>query len=107
MARIPVEPIIENTTMERYVNNNGIPLTYVIAPIEGYVLHDNRKDWYEEYDELGNPIGEPILGYASGSVSVALNYDFILNPYNLYTVLASEVPADQIFGGGDNQHEVM
>ena len=106
MGYISVEPIIENTTMQRYVNNNGVALTYVISPIEGYVLHDNRKDWYEEYDEEGNPIGEPILGYGRGSVSVPISYDFDANPYNLYTVLASEVPADQIFGAG-NKEEVM
>lgn len=103
MARIPVEAIIENTTMEQYVNNSGVALTYVIAPIEGYVLHDNRKD-FTILDENDEEI--PVEGFASGSVSVPISYDFTVNPYNLYTKLASGVPSDQIFGGGDN-HETI
>ena len=104
MARIPVEPIIENTTMEKYVNGNGVELVYVIAPIEGYVIHNNARDWTEEID------GEEVVkeGFASGSVSVPISYDFTDNPFNLYTKLASEVPADQIFGGGNEpEHEIM
>lgn len=97
MARVSVEPIIANTTMEKYVNNQGVALSYFIAPIEGYVLHHSGKDWTEIVD------GEEVLkeGFASGSVSVPINYDFTANPFNLYTKLASEVPADQIFGGGN------
>lgn len=104
MARIPVEPIIENTTMEKYVNGNGVELVYVIAPIEGYVIHNNARDWTEIVD------GEEVLkeGFTTGSVSVPITYDFTANPFNLYTKLASEVPADQIFGGGtDPKPEVM
>ncbi len=102
MARISVEPIIANTTMEKYVNSEGVELVYIIAPIEGYVLHHSGKDFTEIID------GEEVVkeGFASGSVSVPITYDFTANPYNLYTKLASEVPADQIFGGGNNE-EVM
>lgn len=102
MAQITVEPIIENTTMTKYVNNNNVALAYFITPIEGYVLHDSRKDWTEGID------GEEVLkeGFATNGVSVPITYDFEANPFNLYTKLASEVPADQIFGGGNNE-EVM
>ena len=104
MARIQVEPIIENTTMEKYVDGNGIERVYIIAPIEGYVIHNNARDW----TEIDPETNEEILfeGFTTGSVSVPITYDFVANPFNLYTKLASEVPADQIFGGGNNE-EVM
>lgn len=106
MGYISVEPIIENTTMEKYVNSNGVERTYVIAPIDGYVLHDSRKD-FTRLDENDEEI--LLEGFGRGSVSVPISYDFVVNPFNLYTKLVSEVPADQIFGGGTTQpeHEVM
>lgn len=104
MANITVEPIIENTTMQIYENNAGVQLVYRIYPVEGYVLHDSRKD----YTDIDTETGEEVVkeGFATYGVSVPISYDFVANPYNLYTKLASEVPADQIFGG-NNEHEVM
>lgn len=32
--------------------------------------------------------------------------DFVANPREFYTVPESSVPADQIFGGGGNNHEI-
>lgn len=105
MAQIDVIPVIENTTMQVYENSAGVRLAYYIYPVENYVLHDSRKDWTEIDEETG----EEILyeGFATYGVSVPITYDFTENPFNLYTKLASEVPADQIFGGGNNEHEVM
>lgn len=89
MAYIDTTPIIENTTMQQST------YTYFIRPIDGYVLHDSRKDWTEIVD------GEEVVkeGFSTYGVTVPLSYDFTTNPFNLYTKLASEVPADQIFGG--------
>lgn len=91
MAYIDTTPIIANTTMQQST------YTYFIKPIEGYVLHDNRKDWTDIVD------GEEVVfeGYSTYGVTVPLSYDFEANPFNLYTKLASEVPSDQIFGGGN------
>ena len=99
MAYIDVTPIIENTTMKIYENSKGQQLTYNIAPIDGYVLHDSRKDW----TDIDQETNEEILfgGFSTYGVSVPITYDFTTNPFNLYTKLASEVPADQIFGGGN------
>lgn len=100
--------LIANTTMYKYINSNGVHSNYRITPNEGYVLHDQKRDWYEEFDDEGNPIGTPILGFTRGTASCEANYDFIANPREFYAVLATTVPADQIFGGGDNNnHEVM
>lgn len=104
MAYIDVTPIIENTTMKKYIDGNGEERAYDIAPTIGYVLHDNRKD-FAILDEI--TMEEIIVeGFSTYGVSVPISYDFNANPFNLYTKLASEVPADQIFGAGNNE-EVM
>ena len=106
MAYIDTTPIIENTTMQIYVDGNGEQRVYFIKPINGYVLHDSRKDW----TDIDPETNEEILfeGFSTYGVSVPITYDFEANPFNLYTKLASEVPADQIFGGGNEpEHEVM
>lgn len=95
MAVITVESIIENTTMTKYIDGEGVERTYRITPVSGYVLHDNRLD-YPNYDDT-----EIILGYTGREVSVPITYDFTENMYELYTVLQTEVPADQIFGTTD------
>ena len=92
MAQITVEPIIENTTMTKYVNSAGRELAYCITPIEGYVIHDNTLDFPEDGSDVAN-----ILGYTTAQISVHISYDFATNPRELYTVLASEVSENQIF----------
>lgn len=105
MAHITVEPIIENTTMEKYIDSNNVERAYYIYPIDGYVLHDSRKDW----TDIDPETNEEILfeGFSTYGVSVPITYNFTTNPFNLYTKLASEVPSDQIFGTGEPEHEVM
>ncbi len=95
-----VEPtLIENTSMQiRIRTSDGVQTTFLIKPNAGYVLHDNLLDTYPDCDESGNPIGEPILEYYNGTRTIGANYDFAENPRGLYAVLASDVPADQIFG---------
>lgn len=99
--------LIENTTMyEKYIND--VHRGYSITPNEGYVLHDKELDLYEGgLTEDGEPIGELLLGYYGGTRTCGANYDFTANPREFYAVLASEVPADQIYGGVNNDHEVM
>ena len=119
-----IPSLIPNTTMYKKLRD-GVHTTYAITPIDGYVLHDNRTDIHEEYDLEGNPIGDLVLGFASGTVTCAANYDFTATPttitlngithnvnkvgaYEFYAIPVDDVPADQIFGGvGNNDHEVM
>lgn len=104
-------PIIANTTMQIYSNDSG-DVAYRITPVDGYVLHDNARD-FEAFDENGDIIcdenGDPVIaqGFTRGTASCSINYDFNANPREFFTRLESEVPADQIFGGGNNEHEVM
>ena len=113
--------LIENTTMvKRFAD--GVHKTYRITPNEGYVLHDNMLDDYAEYDENGNPIGEPsALGYYAGMRTVNASYDFDnvvqgmdgstavykVGEREFYAILAEDVDADQIHNVGGNDHEVM
>ena len=107
MARyVDVEPYFENTIMQESYNDANVLRGYRIAPAEGYVLHSNTLDT-PVFDEVtGEETGETILGYRRGWMQVGYNYDFDVNPFEIYAVPEDTVPADQIFGGG-NDHEVM
>lgn len=99
--------LIPNTTMQKYIDNDGVFRAYYITPNEGYVLHDKSYD-EEVIDEVTlQPTGEIKLGYRTSTASCGANYDFVANPREFYTVPITDVPADQIYGGGDNDHEVM
>jgi hypothetical protein len=100
-----IPSLIPNTVMQKFLVD-GVHKQYTIAPAEGYVVHDNRLD-YPVADDYGEPTGEVILGYSEGMKSVSASYDFVANPYEIYAVPRNTVPEDQIFGGGNNNHEVM
>jgi hypothetical protein len=113
-----IPTLIPNTTMQKKLND-GVFLVYAITPNEGYVLHDNAYDFSEPDPETGGII--PLIGYRTTTATCAAAYDFstaemvdeagntvlAYGSRQFYTKLASDVPADQIFGGGDNEQEVM
>lgn len=115
-----IPSLIPNTDMQKmYID--GVHKVYVIAPIDGYVLHDAATNEEEIDPDTLEPTGRIIFRYASGSASCGANYDFTplqVTDENGVTHTAygaqreffarpeSEVPADQIYGGG-NDHEVM
>ena len=107
MANVTYENVtpalIENTTMQK-VLFDGVHRAYYIAPVDGYVLHDKALDWTEVDENTFEETAKQ--GYTGGTVSCGYNYDFTANSREFFTVPESEVPADQIFGGG-NDHEVM
>lgn len=84
--------------------DNGEHRAYFINPLEGYVLHDNARDWTDNDPDTMEEILK--LGYTRGTATCQANYDFTANPREFYAVPEDSVPADQIFGGG-NDHEVM
>ena len=72
-------------------------------PADGYVLHIPSGDT-PIYDEEGNEIGiQPYYTY--GGATCRLNYDFTTNPNNYHADLYEE--GMEVFGGGNNDHEVM
>ena len=89
---------IENATVQKYINNQGVHRSYRITPNEGYVLHDKGYDTIVYDEETMEPTGEVILGYRTSTASCPANYDFEENPNEYYCVLATDVPADRIFG---------
>ena len=110
MATISYENVIpspiENATTKKLLAD-GVHRTYNIKANDGYILHDKTLDCDIDIANGGIPLDEPILGFTRGTVSCAASYDFTANPREFYAVPEDSVPADQIFGGGDNNTEVM
>lgn len=98
-----VPTLIENTTMKKMFIN-GVHRTYNIAPIDGYVLHDNAGNWQVQ-DEITGEWHE-VEAYYRGMCSCGASYDFATNPREFYAVPANTVPENQIFGA-TNPPEVM
>lgn len=100
-----VTPVFDNTTMKK-VYHDGVHKLFEIAPVDGYVLHNNVYDSYFD-PELGEEVTEPILGFTRGISTCRYDYDFVVNPYEFYAVPENSVPENQIFGGdNNNDHEV-
>ena len=78
-----IETLIENTIMKERYNDNNELVNYVIAPVEGYMLHEKSRDEII-LDENGNETGDVKNGYTSGIVTVLANYDFEENPREIY-----------------------
>lgn len=117
-----VQPsLIPNTIMKKRILN-GVHKSYTIEPIENHVLHDNALD-YDVLDEMHLTVIGRNFGYSPSSVYVTCgaNYDFTPhivtdengNTYTAYgnrdffAVPESDVPADQIFGVDEPEHETI
>jgi hypothetical protein len=104
ITKEPVTPtLIENTTMVLGYAD-GIARGYEITPNAGYVLHDNTLDWTDTDPETFEEVFK--LGFARGTKTCGVNYDFEANPREFYAVPETEIPGDQIFGGVNNDHEI-
>lgn len=131
MAQITYEDIIPtlvpNTSMVRGLVD-GVARNIRIYPEDGYVLHLKRDDGSDIDPETGEEF--VVLRFCSGMKSVNINYDFSVKVQDTYTYTdengnditipiekigaeeiftlpESIVPTAQIFGGGNNNHEVM
>lgn len=99
--------LIENTTMQK-IFVNGVHRQYGITPCEGYVLHDKDLDFYDSYDDDGNGVGEPHLGFYSGERTERYDYDFTVNPREFYAVLMTDIPEGaEIFNVPGAKPEIM
>lgn len=116
-----ITTLIPNTTMQKmYID--GVQKGYRIKPIANYVLHDNTMDT-DVYDETFTEIIGKKFGYSPSSVYVSCgaNYDFsthtvtdengstyiVYGDREFFAIPESDVPADQIFGTDEPEHEVM
>lgn len=76
---------------------------YKAIPHTGYVMYSPSSDVFTNIDPMtGEEVTET---YYCRLVGLPLNYNF--DNFDYIAVLESDVPADHIFGGGDNNHEVM
>lgn len=98
-------PEIENCTITGLYINNALR-AYRIKANEGYLLHDRELD-IVEIDPFTEEETSRIPGFTGGTCSCGYNYDWTANTREFYAVPADEVPENQIFGGADNNHEVM
>lgn len=103
---------IPNTTMLEKLRD-GVVSAYFIAPISGYVLRDAENDEIL-MDELGMVELGVRFHYTRRGASCGVNYNFTsvqvtdehgvthtaYGSRGFFARLASEVDADQIFGGG-------
>lgn len=120
-------PVPNTTLLEKL--RDGVLYCYVIAPTEGYLLHDKDLD-VPECDDMGMVTGNIIPWFTGGTTTVLKNYDYsvttqgeykytdengneitipvtMIGAREFYTVPSNVVPSDQVLGGGDNDHEVM
>lgn len=114
-----IPTIIPNTIMQK-IYGDGIHVRYTVKAINGYVLHDTNRD-YEEPDETGE-ILTPKRGYTTARATCPATYTFtqsqvtiddgtVMTAYGereFFAIPENNVPADQVFGGGNNNnHEIM
>jgi hypothetical protein len=118
--------LIPNATMQKkYIN--GIHKGYNVTPNEGYVLHDTQYDTVRFENQIDENTGEtvqvevPVLGYHTMTVTCSASYAFTpiqmqdeagntVTAYGdrkFYCKPIGDVPADQIFGVNEPEHEVQ
>ena len=84
---------------------NGVQDGYDVIPNYGYVMYSQSTDVITDIDpNTGNEVTEI---YYCRYAWLPLRYNF--DNFDYIAVLESEVPADHIFGGGNNkpEHEIM
>lgn len=97
---------VENAVVKKGLVD-GVHKQYEVQAISGYVLHDRELDFSPGIDDTTGEMLPDIEGFTPGLVSCRYDYDFTANPREFYAVPANSVPADQIFGGGNNNdHEI-
>lgn len=98
---IATDIVLENITVER-VFDDGVHTAYRLTANEGYVLHSPSLD-----SEVVDPItGETHIEqyYYRQRTLTAVRP---ISTWDWHAVLETDVPPDMIFGGGNNEHEVM
>lgn len=80
---------------------DGVCTGYEARPNEGYVMYSLSND---VITDINPETGEEITNtYYCRLVGLPLNYNF--DNFDYIAVLESDVPADNIFGDGDNKTE--
>ena len=96
MPYIDIESKYENTTMKEIRDNDDVLMGYDISPIEGYVLHNTTFDTYEYNPETEELVKLINRGYSPSSCSVKQDYDFDINPDEIYAIKTDSIGEDGI-----------
>lgn len=89
------------TVYDRFMN--GVQYGWRVNANEGYVFYNKNENYTETNPETG--LEEPVTHYYT-IVYPGPSVDW--NDFPYIAVPRDSVPADQIFGGGDNNdHEIM
>ena len=125
-----IEPMIENAVVVTRYNSSNQVSSYRITPNEGFVLHTKNYDFEVFDEETLESTGEILLGFTSTYISLGANYNFSdvvpgfytytdengmtvnipinkVGRFEIFAIPASIVPENQIFGGGNDDHEIM
>lgn len=93
-----------NITIYNTYDSDGVHNGYDVIPNEGYVMYSLSTDVITDIDPITGEETTEIYYCRYAWLSKRHNFD----NFDYIAVLESEVPADHIFGGGDNNdHEVM
>ena len=119
---------VPNTTLRERLNNGEL-YSYVIAPTEGYLLHDKDLDMPEYDENLGMATGNIIPWFTGVTTNMRPDYDFttttqgtyytytdengmeitipvtMIGEREFYTVPSNIVPSDQTLGGGGTEKQ--
>ena len=101
-TQLATDLVFPNIKIYRKFNENGNLTGYNVVPDEGYVIYDTNDHFTELDPETMEE--RPVIYYRTGA-SLPFNYNF--DNFSYEAVLRSEVDENYIFGGGDNNHEVM
>lgn len=84
---------------------DGVQTAWHVYPHEGYVMYSQSTDVITTQDPMTGEETTEIYYCRMAGLSLRYNFD----NFDYIAVLESEVPADHIFGGGNNEpeHEVM
>lgn len=93
--------VFPNITVYRDYKD-GVHYGYEVYTNEGYVMYNTAA---EDYEILDPDVGPVPTTYYFTWLSCPLNYNFA--NFTWVAVPRNTVPEDHIFGGGDNDHEVM
>ena len=119
---------VPNTTLREYLRDGEL-YSYVIAPTDGYLLHDKNLD-IPELDDMGMETGNIIPWFTGGTTNMRADYDFttttqgtytytdengmeitmpvtMIGEREFYTVPSNVVPSNQGLGIGDNNHKTV
>ena len=95
--------VMPNITVERKYHD-GVLMAYRITANEGYVIYDTTAEDVEWNEEAGADV-PVIYYYRQATFTVAMPVTLWQNAW--VAVLESTVDENFIFGGGDNDHEIM